>query len=151
MHPMTFSWLKSFLVCDSRPVDTCLRDGIELTDSSPPSPFPHSTQTLPMPRATRPPKSSKNRAGAREKISVVAVADVAIEPDVDLPGPALCLHEVGQHDVRALGYGLDVPAQHLHEVGDLLAQGALVDGRDLAVGDDNATVDDDRLHSAAGL
>src|SRR5215469_5050258 len=97
------------------------------------------------------PKSSKNRAGAREKISVVPVADVAIEPDVDLPGLALRLHEVGQHGVRALGYGLDVPAQDLHEAGDLLAQGALVDGRALAVGDDNATVDDDRLHSAAGL
>src|SRR5215831_8604059 len=113
--------------------------------------FPHSTQTLPTPRATRPRNLAETVPAREGRISVVAVADVAIEPDVDLPGPALRLHEVGQHGVRALGYGLDVPAQDLHEAGDLLAQGALVDGRDLAVGDDNATVDDDRLHSAAGL
>src|SRR5262249_59731817 len=72
--------------------------------------------------------------------SVVAVADVAIEPDVDLPGLALCLHEVGQHAVRALGHGLDVPPQHLHEVGYLLAQTPLIDGHGFAVGDDDATV-----------
>src|SRR6516162_4393572 len=151
MHPMTFSWLKSFLVCDSRRSRYVLarRYRAQRLQSSMAISALYANSSHPTRNGA--PKSSKNRAGAREKSSVVAVADVAIEPDVDLPGLALRLHEVGQHGVRSLGYGLDVPAQDLHEAGDLLAQGALVDGRDLAVGDDNATVDDDRLHSATGL
>src|SRR5262249_31736849 len=138
----------SFLVCDW--IRACPMI-VELTDCSPAWPFPYSMQMFAMPHGNSAPKSSKNRTDPREEISVVAVADVAVEPNVDLPRPALRLHEIGQHGVRALGYGLDVSAQHLHEVGDLLAQGALVNGRHLAIGDDNPTVDDYRLHSGAGL
>ena len=47
-----------------------------------------------------------------------------------------------------LGDGLDVLAQHLHEIGDLLAQGALVDGGDLAVGNDHPSIDDDGFDAA---
>ena len=45
----------------------------------------------------------------------------------------------------------DVLAQHLHEVGHFLTQGALVDGGDLAVSDHDASVDDDRFHAASAL
>src|SRR5260370_1250679 len=65
---------------------------------------------------------------------IVGVPHIAVEADVDLPGPALCLQQIGQHGVVALADRLDVLAQDLHETGDLLAQGALVDGGDLAVG-----------------
>src|SRR5215813_4383153 len=118
MRPMTFSWLKSFLVCDSRPVDTCLPDDRAHRLQSSMAVFLTPRKHFPS-HAQLDPRNLAKTVRAREgRISVVAVADVAIEPDVDLPGPALRLHEVGQHGVRALGYGLDVPAQHLHEVGD---------------------------------
>src|SRR5262249_15775475 len=151
MRRMRFSWLKSFLVCDSRSSRYVLarRYRAHRLQSSMAVSALHAK--LFASHAQLGPEFSKNHAGAREKSSIVAVADVAIEPNVDLPRLALCLHEIGQQGVRALGHGLDVPAQHLHAVGHLLAQGALVDGRDLAVGDDDATVDDDRLHPAAGL
>src|SRR6516162_3981006 len=151
MHPMTFSWLKSFLICDSTPNRCGLarRYRAHRLQSSMAVSVLHANSFHSHARLR--PKSSKKPCRCEREDLSRRVADVAIEPDVDLPGLALSLHEVGQHSVRAPGYGLDVPAQHLHEVGDLLAQGALVDGRDLAVGDDNATVDDDRLHSATGL
>src|SRR5439155_18088985 len=65
--------------------------------------------------------------------SVACIAHIAIETDIDLPCSALSLHEVRQHGIVTLNDGFDILAQHLHELGHLLAQSALVDGRDLAI------------------
>src|ERR1700720_1038561 len=120
----------------------------------PASPFPRSPwQAFVLCDAWRRCHQGKNHAEreADPAVSIVGIADVAIEADVDLPGPALCLHEVGQHGAVALDDGFDVLAQYRHEVGDFLPQRVLGDGGALALRDDNAAGDNDGFDGATGF
>src|SRR5262245_46943210 len=85
------------------------------------------------------------------EVSVVGVTDVSIETDVDLPSPALRLHEEGQHCAVSLNDRLDVLAQNLHQFGHFLPQRAFVNAGAFAIGYHNAAIDDNGLNAASAF
>ena len=53
----------------------------------------------------------------------------------------MCLHQVGHHALIARDHCVNVFAQHFHDIGNLFAQRALVDGGDFAVADNYSPID----------